>query len=62
MKKGLKICPSAFKYVSKYTLFMAYTLLCMALKTIILPVWMPISGLLWWYRFYKNMIDDANGQ
>ena len=53
MKKGLQICPSAFECVSKYIFFISYNLLCMALKTIILPVWMPISGLLWWYRFLK---------
>ena len=47
MKKGLQICPSAFKCVREYTLFIAYTILYMALKTIILPVWMLISGLLW---------------
>ena len=37
-------------------------MLCMDLKTIILPVWMPISGLLWWYRFYQNMLEDADGR
>ena len=54
MKKGLQICPSALECVSKYTFFIAYTMLCMALKTMILPVWTPISGLLWWYSFYKK--------
>ena len=62
MKKGLQICPSEFVCVSEYTFFIAYTLLCMALKTIIIPVWMQISGLLWWYIFYKNMLDDADRQ
>ena len=62
MKKGLQICPSAFECVSKYTFFIAYTLLCMALKTIILPVWTPISGLIWWYSFYKNILEDADGR
>ena len=62
MKKGLQICPSELKCVSNYIFFVAYTLLCIYLKTIILPVWMPISGLLWWYSFYKNMLEDANGQ
>ena len=28
-------------------------MLCMDLNTMILPVWMPISGLFWWYSFYK---------
>ena len=37
-------------------------MLCMALKTIILPVWMPINGLLWWYIFYKNILEDADGR
>ena len=53
MKKGLQICPSEFECVSEYTFFTAYTLLCVALKKMILPVWTPISGLLWWYSFYK---------
>ena len=61
-KKGLQIFPSALECVSKYIFFIAYTLLCMALKAIIPPVWMPISGLLWWYIFYKNMLEDANGR
>ena len=26
----------------------------MALKTMIIPVWTPISGLIWWYSFYKK--------
>ena len=52
-KKGLKICPSEFECVSEYTFFIAYTLLCMALKTMILPLWTPISGLIWWYSFIK---------
>ena len=62
MKKVLQICPTSFEYVSKYTFFIAYTLLCMTLKTMILPVWIPISGLLWWYIFYniclKMPMDD----
>ena len=53
MKKVLQICSSAFECVSKYTFFIAYTLLRMALKTMILPVWTPISGLIWWYSFIK---------
>ena len=53
MKKGLQICPSASEGVGEYTLFIAYTLLCMALTTMILPAWKPISGLLWWYGFIK---------
>ena len=36
MKKGLQTCPSAFECVSEYTFFIAYTLLCMVLKTMIL--------------------------
>ena len=28
-------------------------MLCMVLKTMILPVWTPISGLIWWYSFIK---------
>ena len=34
----------------------------MALKTMILPVWTPISGLIWWYSFYKNILEYANGR
>ena len=34
----------------------------MVLKTIIFSVWMPISGLLWWYKYCKNVLDDADGQ
>ena len=34
----------------------------MVLKTMILPVWTPISGLIWWYIFYKNIIEDADGR
>ena len=62
MKKGLQICPSSFEFVSKYTLFIAYNMLCMALKTVILPVWTPVSGLLWWYSFYKNIPEDSDGR
>ena len=62
MKKGLQIFPSAFEFVSEYTFFIAYTMLCMALKTMILPVWTPISGLIWWYILYKNILEDANGR
>ena len=53
MKKGLQICPAALKCVSEYTFFISYTLLCMLLKTMILPVWTPMSGLIWWYSFIK---------
>ena len=60
MKKGLQIRPSAFECVREYTLFIAYTLLCMALKTMILPVWTPISGLLWCYSFYKNILEYSD--
>ena len=62
IQKGLQIFPSAFKCVSKYTFFIAYTLLCMALKAMILPVWTPISGLIWWYSFYKNILEDTDGR
>ena len=62
MKKGLQIFPSAFECVSKYKLFIAYTLLCMVINTMILPVWTPISSLIWWYSFYKNILEDADGR
>ena len=62
MKKGLQICPSAFELVSKYTFFIACTMLCTVLKTMILPEWTPISGLLWWYIFYKNILENADGR
>ena len=62
MKKGLQICPSAFACFSEYTFFVAYTLLCMLLITNILSVWMPISGLIWWYSFYKSILEDADGR
>ena len=62
MNKGLQICPSEFGCVSKYTFFIAYTLFCMDLKTMILPVWTPISGLIWWHSFYKNILEDADGR
>ena len=61
MKKGLQICPSAFKCVREYTFFIAYTVLFRSLKIMILPLWTPISGLLWWYSFYKNILEDADG-
>ena len=28
----------------------------------ILSVWMTISGLPWWYSFYKNILEDADGR
>ena len=56
MKEGLQICPSVFECVSEYTFFIAYTLLCMLLKTMILPVWTPISGLILWYSFIKILL------
>ena len=62
MKKSLQICPSAFECVSEYTFFIAYTLLCMVLKTMILPVWTTTSGLIWWYSFYKNILEVADGR
>ena len=62
MKKGSQLFPSAFECVSEYTLFIAFTMICMVLNTIILAMWMPISGLLWWYKFYKNVLDDADGR
>ena len=34
----------------------------MVLKTMILPVWTPIRGLIWWYSFYKNILEDADGK
>ena len=37
-------------------------MLYMVLNTMILPVWIPMSGLLWWYRFYKNMLEDSDGR
>ena len=34
----------------------------MVLKTMILPVWTPISGLLWWFFFNKNILEDTDGR
>ena len=62
MKKSLQLCLSAFECVSGYTFFIAYTMLCMALKTMIPPVWTPISDLIFWYSFYKNILEDADGR
>ena len=37
-------------------------MLCMVLKTMILPFWTTISVLIWWYSFYKNILEDADGR
>ena len=37
-------------------------MLYMALNRMIITMWTRISGLLWWYSFYKNILEDADGR
>ena len=39
-----------------------FTLTYAILKTTLHAVWLPATGLLWWFKFYRNIIDDSNGR
>ena len=54
--------PFAFRCMSEYIFFIMFTLIYAILKTALHVVWLPATGLLWWFKFYCNTIDDANGR
>ena len=54
--------PTAFECACEYIFFVIFTLICVMIKAVLNVTWLPITGLLWWYRFYRNLIDDANGR
>jgi hypothetical protein len=39
-----------------------FTLIYAILKTALHAVWLPATGLLWWFKFYRNITDDSNGR
>ena len=39
-----------------------FTILCVCLKAVIHCAWLPFIGLLWWYRFTYNLINDLDGR
>lgn len=54
--------PTAFECTSEYIFFVMFTLACIMIKATLDITWLPISGLIWWYRFYRNLVDDASGR
>ena len=48
----------AFQYIA----FLVFTLICIPLKAALQMVWLPIIGLLWWFNFFRNLLDDPDGQ
>ena len=50
------------KCISEYSCFIVFTIICTLIKIALQCAWLPITGLLWWYRFLKNIIDDPSGR
>ena len=57
-----RLGPFGFNCISEYSCFMICTIICSLLKIALQCAWLPITGLLWWFRFYKNIIDDPSGR
>jgi hypothetical protein len=62
ISQAARIGPSGYECISEYTCFVVFTAICFILKIVMQCAWLPITGLLWWYRFYRNIIDDASGR
>ena len=60
--QALWLGQTGFKCISEYTCFMVFTIICTLIKIALQCAWLLITGLLWWYRFYKNIIDDPSGR
>ena len=54
--------PTCFECVSEYAFMLVFTLMCTMLKAALQIVWLPVVGLLWWFNFYKNLINDPIGR
>ena len=48
--------PVYFEFLSEYAFFLIFTFVCMTIKFIIMIPWIPVSGLLWCYKFFRNII------
>ena len=54
--------PVYFEFFSEYAFFLMLTFVCMTIKIIIQVPWIPVSGLIWWYKFFHNIIHDPGGR
>ena len=54
--------PTAFECASEYAFMLVFTLIGLVIKAALQMVWLPIVGLLWWFNFYKNLINDPTGR
>ena len=54
--------PFAFRCMSEYIFFIMFTLIYAIVKTVLHAAWLPATGLLWWFKFYRNITDDSNGR
>ena len=51
-----------FECAAEYVAMIAITLICTILKAVLQIAWLPIVGLLWWFNFYRNLINDPSGR
>lgn len=51
-----------FVCAAEYVAMIAITLICTILKAVLQIAWLPIVGLLWWFNFYRNLINDPTGR
>ena len=53
--------PFIFECASKYASMLIFTLMCLLINAALQMLWLPIVGLLWWFNFYKNLINNPTG-
>ena len=51
-----------FECAAEYVTMIVITLICTILKAVLQIAWLPVVGLLWWFNFYRNLINDPNGR
>ena len=51
-----------FECAAEYVTVIVITLICTILKAVLQIAWLPVVGLLWWFNFYRNLINDPHGQ
>ena len=54
--------PISFECISEYAFFIALTLLCTFIQIAVQLAWLPVVGLIWWYKLIHNLINDPDGR
>ena len=54
--------PNSYECISEYAFIIALIFLCTFLQIVVQLAWLPVVGLIWWYKVIHKLINDPDGR